>query len=92
MGLPEVSPDGRFDCAKLMLLPTELVALNFTVPAMFVAASLDKVSPLATLVTSPLTWIEPDVITTGMLSASAFPALSVASTTTLDGLAIPGPE
>ncbi len=71
-----------------MLLPTELVALNFTVPAMFVAASLDKVSPRTTVEAVPLIWIEPGVIVTGIRSASAFPALSVPSTTTLGGLEI----
>src|SRR5271167_1219137 len=74
-----------------MLLPTELVALNFTVPAMFVRASADKDAP-RTAVTEPLTWIELAVIVTGIKSASAFPALSVASATIWGGLATAAPE
>ena len=70
-----------------MLLPSELVALNFTVPAMFAPASADKVTPTME-VGFPLTWIEPAVIVTGISSASAFPALSVATATISGGLAI----
>ena len=65
-----------------MVLLAELVALNFTVPDVFVSASADKVPSTAV---TPLVWIEPSAIVTGIWSASAFPALSVASTTIVGG-------
>ncbi len=50
-GFPELSPVGRFVSAKLTVLVfTELVAVNFTVPETFESASADR----DTVVTVPL--------------------------------------
>ncbi len=74
-----------------MLLLTELVAVNFTVPEMFESASADRLAVMTPLV-GPLSWIEPAVSVMGIDSASALPAVSVASTTTLGGLVTAAPE
>jgi hypothetical protein len=58
------------------------------VPAVFASPSADN----DTVTTEPLTWIELAAIATGISSASAFPALSVALATISDGLAIAPPE
>ena len=74
-----------------MLLPLSvLTALNFTLPAMFASASADN----DTVTTEPLTgiWMESAVIATGISSATAFPALSVALATISGGLVIAPPE
>ncbi len=40
--MPETSPVGKLDLAKVRVSPLELMAVNVTVPALFISASVDR--------------------------------------------------